>query len=332
MSENKNNKYISKTSYFKFIDSNDEDIADTYKSLYNLKNKITYPPSNSNEQIKFLMNEIYKRKDITHYNNFIKFLTHFMSFNSSFKLFKIIYNSPNISDIDILKYVDNLKKNNKKRDSTEFIYRKISKQQYGLSTINKIMKKMKLILPSDAKYLDIGCGDGGKTTMFASTIGIISNNIHGTDIETWGPYMKNKALPFDFKLILKNGKLDYHDESFDVITAFLTLHHIKNLDLILDEIYRILKKDGLFIIIEHDSLDFLDNLLIDIQHTFFAYFYDGNKNFIKNPVYIVYYNLMEWKYILTKKHKFKLLYSNTLYQTIQMHRRYDNQFYAIFKK
>ena len=41
---------------------------------------------------------------------------------------------------------------------------------------------------------------------------------------------------------------------------------------------------------------------------------------------------MEWKYILTKKHKFKLLYSSNLYQTVQMYRRYDNQFYAIFKK
>lgn len=326
-----NNKMISKTSYFKFINNNEEDIANTYKSLYNLKNKIKYPPSNSNHQIKFLMDEIYKRKDITHYNSFMLFLTHFMSFNSSLKLFKHIYKTPNITDTDVLKYVENLRKNNRKRDSTEFIYRKISRQQYGLSTINKIIKKMKYVIQPDAKYLDVGCGDGGKTTMFGSILGILSNNIYGTDIETWGPYMKNKALPFHFKLI-KNNKLDYPDQSFDVITAFLTLHHIKKLDIILDEIYRILKKDGLFIIIEHDSLDFLDNLIIDIQHTFFSYFYDNNKNFIKNPVYIDYYNFMEWKYILTKKHKFKLLYSDNLYQTIQMHRRYDNQFYSIFIK
>lgn len=329
MSEN--NKYISKESYFKFINKNNENIANTYKTLYNLKNKIEYPSSNSNKQIKFLMDEIYKRKDITHYNNFIKFLTHFMSFNAALKLFKHIYQAPNIKDMEILKYIDFLKEREKKKDTTEFIYRKISRREFGLTTINKALKKIK-ILPSNAKYLDIGCGDGSKTKLFASTLGIISDNIYGTDIETWGPYMKNKVLQFDFKLILKDGKLDYADNSFDVITAFLTLHHIKNMDLILNEIYRILKKDGIFIIIEHDSLDFLDNLIIDIQHTFFAYFYDKNKDIIKNQLYIVYYNFMEWKYILTKKHKFKLLYTDNLYETAQMIRRYDNQFYAILKK
>lgn len=258
-----------------------------------------------------------------------------MSFNASFKLFNYIYKKTEITDLEILKYIDKLKKENKKRDSSEFIYLDISKQQFGLNSIIKKFKEIRdlnFVVKSDMKYLDIGCGDGGKTSMFGKSLGFNNKNIYGTDIEEWGSYLKNRSLPFDFKFILKNGELDYKDKSFNVVTSFLTLHHIEKLDLILNEIYRILKKDGIFVIIEHDALDYLDNLLIDAQHTFFSYYYHNNKNIIDNQLYNMYYNVMEWKYILTEKHKFKLLYTNTLFQTVQMHRRYDNQIYMILQK
>ena len=37
------------------------------------------------------------------------------------------------------------------------------------------------------------------------------SNVNGTDIKIWGPYKKNRALPFNFKFILENGNLDYPD-------------------------------------------------------------------------------------------------------------------------
>jgi len=45
-------------------------------------------------------------------------------------------------------------------------------------------------------------------------------------------------------------KLDFENESFDVVTICNSIHHFKNRDLILAEALRILKKDGFFIISE----------------------------------------------------------------------------------
>jgi ubiquinone/menaquinone biosynthesis C-methylase UbiE len=328
--------YIDEDKYFKFLDkmklkNNNNCSVDIYKYLY--KNKITYPNKNSNIQIKYFVDEIYKTKNITYLNNFIILLTNFISFHSSFQLLNKIHFTKDIKDITILKYIDDLNYKSKKKNTIYSFDDKCSKQQFGFEMIKKKIKKEYLKLElNKIKYLDIGCGDGNKTKLFAKIFNIDSNNIFGTDIHTWGPYKENKDFSFDFKYILKNGKLDYKDDSFDIITCFLTLHHIQNLDLILNEIYRILKKNGLFIIIEHDSLTYFDNLIIEIQHLFFAYFYDNNKHYIKQPFYSQYYNNMEFQYIITHKNKFKLLYNDNFYQNIQMQKRYDQQFYSIFIK
>ena len=327
---------MDKKEYFKFLDkfaNNNNCSIESYKDFYENKISYLYPNKKSNFQIKYLVDEIYKTKNITQLNNFILLLTNFMSFYNSFKLLNIIRFTKDIKDIDIFKYIENSKNENKKKNSIFSLHQKCSNQKFGFKIIKKKMNKEYLKLDIDnIKYLDIGCGDGTKTTLFANIFKINSNNIFGTDIHTWGPYKKNKDFSFKFKYILKDGKLDYKNDSFDLITCFLTLHHVENLDFILDEIYRILKHNGIFIIIEHNSLSYFDNLIIEIQHSFFSYFYDNNKNYIKNPIYSKYYNNMEFQYIIGNKHKFKLLYNDIFYQNIEMQKRYDQQFYSVYVK
>lgn len=313
---------IPKKEYFDFLDKKGKNcIVKTYKNLYILKEKNEYPLSSSNNQINFLINDIYKNKNIIYLNKFMLLLTSFISFNESFKLLNLIKNN-NLSDTDVMKYVEKVKG----VDSIHSIGETCGREQFGMEFLKSQVKKKN---NSTLKYLDIGCGDGRKTLIFSNIFKINIENVNGTDIENWGPYKKNKKFDFDFKLILKNGTLDYPDNSFDIITCFLTLHHIQNIDLMINEIYRILKPNGQLIIIEHDTLNFYDNLIIDIQHTFFAFLYDKNKNYIKHPLYSNYLNRMEFEFLFNKK--FKLISCDNYYKTIDMQKRYDQQFYQIYK-
>ena len=322
------NNIINKDDYFKFLNKNSEKcFSETYKNLYLLKIKKNLPKSNSNKQIKYLVDEIYDKKNITYLNYFLVLLSTFISFKNSLKLLNVIsYSKKNLTDYDVLEYIDKL---NKKKNSTLSLGDKCSKQEFSFELIKSNLLSF-YKLKKNNKYLDIGCGDGYKTNIFAKIFEIDKKNIFGTDIPLWGPYQEKKNLSFNFKYIL-NDILDYKDNSFDIITCFLTLHHIQNMDLILNEIKRVLKKNGIYIIIEHDCLNYFDNLIIDIQHLFFSYFNENRKNYIKNPTYSEYYNNMEFQYILTEKHHYKLLYSDNLYQNIIRNKRYDQQFYAIYK-
>lgn len=313
---------ISKKKYFDFLDKKGKDcINRSYKNIYLLKDVNKYPQTDSNSQIKFLITNIYKNKNITYLNYFMIMLTHFISFDLSFKLLDIIKNK-NITDTEIMDFVDKI--TNKKKDTQHSFGEDCGKQLFGIEFLRKKINN------KFTKYLDIGCGDGTKTVLFHKIFNININDVNGTDIKLWGPYHKNREFPFHFKFILSNEKLDYEDNSFDIITCFLTLHHIKDMDIMISEIYRLLKLNGIFILIEHDVLNYYDNLIIDIQHTFFAFLYDKNKKYIEKPYYSKYFNNMEFEYIFTNKHKFKLLSSGTYCQTIDMQKRYDSQFYQIY--
>jgi len=315
---------IEKKKYFEFLDNKNKDcINNTYKNLFNEKLKKKYPLTNSDGQIKFLVDDIVTTKNITYYNNILLLFNSFISFDDSIKLFNII-KVKKLTDSEIIKIMEE----SKNKSIIKSNLYSCSKLEFSFEFIKRNIKK----LGDNMTYLDIGCGDGRKTNKFGQVFKIKKENINGTDIKTWGPYEAKKDLPFNFKYIMKNEKLDYADESFDIITCILTLHHIENINNMLSEIYRILKKNGTFILIEHDGLSYNDQLIIDIQHSIFAFLYDNNKNYIKEPYYSCYLNNMEFEYILTKNFNFKLLYFDNYYQTIDLQKRYDQQFYQIYTK
>jgi len=109
----------------------------------------------------------------------------------------------------------------------------IGRKQIIISTLQNQLKDK-----TNLKILDVGCGTGGTTsslTKFGTT--------YGTDFST-------KALQFSNKRglnVLKSGvyELPFISETFDIITIFDTLEHIKDDLLVLKELKRILKNDGL---------------------------------------------------------------------------------------
>jgi ubiquinone/menaquinone biosynthesis C-methylase UbiE len=315
-----------KDAYFEFLTKNYNDcISEDYKQIYENKYREDYPKNNSDHQIKFLFDKIMSTENMLDYTNFLLLFNRFLNFNNTLYL------------------IEKLKKKNY---SDTYIISKIKKIYYfhqdTITHCNKINIFIKYIkkyinIPSfkinSTVYLDIGCGDGVKTLKIANALNINKEQINGTDIDHWGPYQEDKKLlPFKFKYILNDGKLDYENDSIDIITCILTLHHIENFDFIVSEIYRVLKPNGYFILVEHDNYTNVDQLILEIQHNLYSYIYDNYEDFISNPTFNNFLNNKEFEYILTQKFNFKLIVYDNVYMSVDLYRRYDKQFYQIYTK
>ena len=91
--------------------------------------------------------------------------------------------------------------------------------------------------------LDIGCGDGSRTLLFRNDYRVL----YGVDRINWlknnsKSYIKFKNEDFNQK------KLSFEDESFDIIFCFDVIEHLSDTSNLLNEAYRLLKKNGIFII------------------------------------------------------------------------------------
>jgi hypothetical protein len=107
--------------------------------------------------------------------------------------------------------------------------------------------------------LDIGCGDGSISLDIGKTFNI--KNIHGCDIRN---IISTNDL--NFKLLDENSKkLPYEDESMSIVFCLMSLHHMKNLNETLNEIYRIVKPGSYLLIREHDCNEKNFCLFLDVH-------------------------------------------------------------------
>jgi len=96
--------------------------------------------------------------------------------------------------------------------------------------------------------LELGPGQGANLGLLASKF----PNIQFTGVDLY-PSLARKNQRSNIKLI----KQDYHDlsqfpdDSFDVIYAIETICHSATKDKLFDEIYRVMKKDGIFIMYDY---------------------------------------------------------------------------------
>ena len=326
---------ISEKEYFDFINKKKDRQEnsckyDTFEKLFKTYNN-DYSKTISNNQFQTIVNDITKSKHIYYMSNLMTLFCNFLTFDDAFELIEELKSGKKtMSDIDVIKFMEgHRKKNFRKNTLFSPDSKSCNPELYGLQNVTNSLKKF-IKKNRNPKYLDIGCGDGRKTVSISELLKIPNGNVYGTDINFWGPYKKNRNLPFEFKFILDDGKLDFPNNSFDIISCVLTLHHIENLPNILSEIKRVLKPNGFLLLIEHDNYTHFDAMIIEMQHTLFAFFYDNNKDYIKNPLYSKYYNRMEWEFILFKN-GFKILECETYFNNISETKRYDQQFYAVYK-
>jgi ubiquinone/menaquinone biosynthesis C-methylase UbiE len=328
----KNNDIIKKDKYLQFI-KNNLDLTqcdkDTLIKCYDIKYSI-YVSQKFNFQFYYYFNIIKNIKDERSLENL---LIHFTNYDNVKNIIKKLGGKKIISDDEIIEDIisvfdihQNTKHNKLNIDYT------CNKWDYIFQNLAKISFKMFNIKrgePVNLKYLDIGCGNSKKTLLFGKNLKLEYKNIYGTDIPKWGPYEQKKHT-VQFKFI-KNNKLDYSDNYFDIVTAIFTLHHVELLEDFIKEIYRIIKPNGYLILIEHDSYSDYNKIIFDLEHKLYGRLYDNKNNYLDNPDYMTTFNRFEWNYLL-QKFGFKYMFDNILFMTTDRDIRYDKPFYAFYKK
>lgn len=134
-------------------------------------------------------------------------------------------------------------------------------------------------LISDKKWLDFGCGDANRTRGIQKYAKFNEKNIYTADIYQWFSYKKDRELPYNFIPIKKNKPLPIESNMFDIVSIIMVLHHVENIDNLLREMNRIVKKGGFIYLVEHDTFTDIDKMLVDIEHALFEI---GNKTFEKD--------------------------------------------------
>jgi ubiquinone/menaquinone biosynthesis C-methylase UbiE len=304
--------------YIDFI--NKQNITDCekklYISLYN-ENKI-YVDQKSNKQIYTFTRNIKKNRNIKLKLQFELLLRNYFSDVDAEKMLKILLRK-RLKDTSVFnKLVPKfqMKKWEPKNDCSDWesIIKKIVIEFNKNFNFNKII------------YLDIGCGSGKKTNYFIKNFKNVEG--HGTDIQQWGNYDQSKKYNQSFKFALnKNETLPYKDNMFTVISIILTLHHIQNLDKMLNEIKRVLQPNGVLILIEHNQVGEIEHLFYDIEHMFYGFLYD-KKNYVETPDYAKYRNKLEWEFILKD---FTNIKTEHIFIGIENSLFYDNKFYSFYQ-
>lgn len=175
-----------------------------------------------------------------------------------------------VKDIDFYKKLYKKKQNIKQNKNIKNGGNDTSKS-YLITRAKRHSSKIKQVLDnSDAniknkiKLLDIGAGDCSITIELGKLMGF--KKAIGLDIEQ-GIY--DEYFDECNYQVYDGETIPFADNSFDMITCLMTLHHIEKLDKVLDEIHRVLKMDGVLLIREHDKNSDETEKLIEMQHILF---------------------------------------------------------------
>ena len=131
---------------------------------------------------------------------------------------------------------------------------------------------------SPSCYLDIGCFDGSITNSIARYFKLNKLQTHGVDIKSYGKSVGDSEYD-DITFTEYDGKiLPYSDDSFDLITCLMVLHHVpeENLNTLMSEINRVMKPNGVIILREHDVNKNVERKALDIMHHFYDYVWSGD--------------------------------------------------------
>ncbi|CAF1574257.1 unnamed protein product [Adineta ricciae] len=110
------------------------------------------------------------------------------------------------------------------------------------SNINQIIDKKSI-----GSYFDFGCGDGSITAAVGRYLGLSNDSIFGADVYE----CDHSDIKF-IKLNENQADIQLQDNCIDLITSFVTFHHVSNIEQTSRELARILRPGGYLIIREHD--------------------------------------------------------------------------------
>lgn len=95
--------------------------------------------------------------------------------------------------------------------------------------------------------IDLGCGDGKLTKILLERIGKRKPWLVGVDIDNRETQLAQQSGIYQRIHTVSADKIPEEDNSFDFVFSNSVLEHIENIENVLNEVRRILKKDGIFL-------------------------------------------------------------------------------------
>lgn len=126
-----------------------------------------------------------------------------------------------------------------------------------IDVINSRLTRMRPYMPKKGKMLELGCGDGLLASALKKETGA---EVYGVDISKSGVGLACKR-GVRARVADLNKTLPYKDAYFDLIISDQALEHVYKPEHLLDEIYRVLKPDGIVITITPNLSFWLNRLL-----------------------------------------------------------------------
>ena len=251
----------------------------------------------------------------------------------------------NLVDKEIQKLI---KSNATDDDIYAYIYEKLGKDydaSLGERSSSKVSDIVQLIPSSNftiKKFLDIGCKDGSNCVEARKVWKLEKDQVIGYDIiddkalKTYVDeftYIGPKDSKFNTGDKYYNGS-NINEENVDVAIAFAVLHHVseKDIEKLMENIAKAVRKGGFFVIREHDVKKEEQELIqvIDIEHVIYSYL--GGEKTLKeykeeNPEHSGnYYSQKEWDEFI-EKYGFAKVKNFTLSKRLEEVNKYATRMY-----
>ncbi len=214
---------------------------------------------NSDKQISFLL----KLKNPSTYYKLCILISRFIKKDNYYDFLFHLLRNRNIGDAELFRKIKAFMKSIKQDTKSYLTY--AAEKHCGL--IHRF-----ILAKNINSYLDLGCGKCNITGYIGEQMSLKKHQIFGTDVKQefeieWDESRKsNTMINFEY---INLGKIPFKDEQFDVITCFMVLHHIPNVEKTIKDIHTRLRKNGILYIREHNCIGKEDFIFADLIHSMY---------------------------------------------------------------
>lgn len=205
------------------------------------------------------------------------------------------------------------------KDTRKLLEKKI------VDDISFILKNKFLSITKEFKYIDFGCKDATNTKQIKKILNITKKQSIGIGFDNDIFVVKDNITYLQYNKISTIA-----NESISFITCFQSLNRVENINELLQEFYRISKKNGYLLICEHDCDSLFTRKLIEMEH-YLLEITLNNRSYSECCKTFNCRSRMEFT-ILLYINGFKYIKDIKYPDTSEIHKNPTRYYYALYKK